>query len=151
MAGRHAAAVSGAETSAPACDSDRCHICGRKYPAAMKLDELAASAESYRRMQRAAAGLRITTDRRLSEPTRAWVHDLAAEKPNSPLPDGWAEVEVSRLEEEARAECPCRCHGPMTPREVEKADRASKQNAAARKRIHAALDRRFGDFNRVGK
>ena len=83
MAGRHVAAAGGAPTSAPACDSDRCHICGRKYPAAVTLNELAASAEAYRQVQRAAAGLRIATDRRLSEPTPAWVHDLAAEKPNS--------------------------------------------------------------------
>lgn len=110
----------------------------------MTPSELGSSAEAYRGVQRAAAALRIATDRRLGETTPPWIHDLAAEKPGDPLPAGWEGFEVRRLEEEARAKCPCRCHGPLTEREKHRAARAAKEIAAARARIRATLDRRLG-------
>lgn len=144
MSGRHVAAAADSSPKPPACDSDRCHICGRKYPRSLSRDELAASAESYRRVQRAAAGVRLVIDRRLSEVTPEWVRDLAAEKPYDRLPDGWESFEIRRLEEEARAACPCRCHGPLTERELQKAARQRQELAEARAQLRATLDRRLG-------
>ena len=145
MAGRHRASAGEEDCrDLPACDNDRCAYCGRRYPHLLTPDELAASAESYRRVQRAAAGARLALNRRLSEVTPEWIRALADEKPNTPLPDGWQEYEIRRLEEAARAACPCRCHGPLTARELKKGARKQQEVEQAVSHLRATLDRRLG-------
>jgi hypothetical protein len=144
MSGRHSSGSEEQSWTPSACDADRCLICGRRYPRSLTGGELSASAESYRRVQRAAAGLRLVTDRQLSKVTPSWVRDLAEEKPGTPLPKGWQANEIRRLEEEAREACPCRCHGQLTDRELRKAARQRQEVAQAAAQLKATLDRRLG-------
>lgn len=72
------------------------------------------------------------------------MRDLAEEKPRSPLPNGWQANEVRRLEEKARELCSCRCHGPLTDRELRKAALNRQEVAQAAAQLKATLDRRLG-------
>lgn len=118
MSGRHSSfSGPGSERESSilsACDADRCLHCGRRPPESLSREELADSAQSWRRFEVAAAGLRLVTDSRQGCVTPQWVLDLAAEKPGTPLQAGWEAHEIRRLEEAAREACTCRCHGPVT-------------------------------------
>lgn len=128
----------------PDSDSDRCLHCGRRHLAALSSEELASSARAWRGVEVAAAGLRLVTDRRQGRATPQWVHDLAAERPNAPLPAGWEEVERLRLAAAAREVCPCRCHGMPTEDEVREAALRHLEVERAAARLKATLDRRLG-------
>lgn len=60
----------------PACDSDRCLCCGRRHLASLSSEELASSAQEWRRLEVAAASLRLVTDRRQALATPQRVRDL---------------------------------------------------------------------------
>jgi hypothetical protein len=96
-------------------------------------------------MERAAAGLRLVTDRRLDRgPTPEWVVDLANEKGDPILGPGWIEEAIDRLDNKARADCPCRCHGPKTQRELDHKTSQGRNLQRAGARLQKVLDERLG-------
>jgi hypothetical protein len=144
MTGGRAAWTPRSGSSGSACDSDRCHICGRQYPVTLSRAELLRAAAGYRQVQRAAARLRIATDQRLARITPGWCLSLAAEAEGAPLPTGWVTFTITRLEEEARKRCPCSCHGAPTERERQRAALKRRNLDRARARLGVAVDRRLG-------
>jgi len=144
MSGRHSSGSEGQSRTLSACDADRCLYCGRRPPETLSREELAASARSWRRVEVAAAGLRLTTDRRQGRLSPQWVHDLAAEKAGTPLPAGWDHDELLRLAEDAREKCSCSCHGTPTDREVLETAREQLEELRAAAHLRATLDRRLG-------
>jgi hypothetical protein len=107
----------------------------------MSPSELTRDAKAYRRVQRAAARLRITTDRRLErEPTPEWVVDLAREQGDPVLGAGWVEKAIARLDREARKHCSCRCHGSKTQTELDNEARQARNLQRAGARLRKVLD-----------
>ena len=144
MAGRHAAPDTTLRGEVFATRHDLCP-CGRRDPRALSLSELARDAKSYRDVQRAAARLRLVTDRRLERgPTPAWVVALATEHGDPVLGPAWVEQAIDRLDREAREHCPCRCHGRKTQAEVDHAARQARNIKRARARLQKTLDERLG-------
>lgn len=121
--------------------------CGRQDPRTMSPDELAQAAKSWRRVQRSAARLRVSLESRTDSKTTPpnWVVALSREEGEPVLLRGWEERTVERLDREARAACPCRCHGVKTQEELVDDQRRQLrvQRAAARARI--ALNSRLGE------
>lgn len=146
MAGRHAAP----DTIFRGRGSGPCHDlcpCGRRDPRTLSLDELAKDAKAYRGVQRAAARLRLVTDRRLERvPTPEWVVELAAERGDPVLGPGWVEKAIARLDREARKHCPCRCHGSKTQREIDNEARQSRNLQRAGARLQKVLDGRLDRY-----
>lgn len=146
MAGRHAAPDTTPQGEALVPCHDLCP-CGRRDPRTLSLSELASDARAYRRVQRAAARLRLVTDRKLErESTPEWVVDLAQEQGDPVLGPGWVEKAIARLDRDARKRCPCGCHGRKTQPELDNEARQARnlQRAGARLRkvLDARLDRR---------
>src|SRR5690349_15689266 len=79
--------------------------CGRRDPRTMSRCELAREAADYRRVQRAAARLRLVTDGRLNRLTPGRVMDLANEQGDPTLGALWMEETIARLDQEARSGC----------------------------------------------
>lgn len=143
MAGRHAASGTTLRGEVVVTWHDLCP-CGRRDPRTLALDELARDAKSYRDVQRAAARLRLVTDRRLErDPTPGWVVDLAREQRDPILGAGWVEEAIARLDREARKRCPCRCHGQKTPRELDYEARQGRNLRRAAARLQVVLDKRL--------
>ncbi len=143
MAGRHAAPDTSFEGVGFSCH-DLCP-CGRRDTRTLSPSDLAADAKAYRRMQRAAAGLRLVTVRRLGrDPTPEWVVELAREQGDPALGPGWLKEVNARLETEARKHCPCRCHGRKTQRELEYEARQERNLQRAGARLQVTLDKRLG-------
>jgi hypothetical protein len=110
----------------------------------MSPGELASGAKAYRRVQRAAARLQITTDRRLErEPTPEWVVDLAREQGDPVLGSDWVEKAIGRLDREARKRCPCRCHGRKTRSELNNEARRARNVQRAGARLRKVLDEKL--------
>ncbi len=112
----------------------------------MSPNDLSRDAKAYRRVQRAAARLRLVTDRRLNRgPAPEWVVDLANDEGDPILGPGWVEEAIARLDREARKHCPCRCHGLKTQGELDdeaRVDRNLQRSAARlRKTLNERLDR----------
>lgn len=106
--------------------------------------EMANDAKAYRLVQRAAARLRLVTDRRLERgPTPEWVVDLANEKGEPILEPGWAAQAMERLDSEARADCKCRCHGRKTLPERQHEARDQRNVLRASARLRKTLDERL--------
>lgn len=143
MAGRHATRDTHLKIRVVAPCHDLCP-CGRRDPRTLSLDELARNAKSYRRVQRAAASLRLVTDRRLERgPTPEWVVDLADEQGDPILGPGWVERAIARLDREARKHCPCHCHGRKTPGELDNEARQRRNIQRAAARLQKVLDDRL--------
>lgn len=107
----------------------------------MSPSELASDARTYRRVQRAAARLRLITDGRLERgPTPKWVVDLAREHSDPVLGAGWVEKAIARLDREARKHCPCRCHGRKTQTELDNEARQARNLQRAGARLRKVLD-----------
>lgn len=107
----------------------------------MSPSELASDARTYRRVQRAAARLRLITDGRLERgPTPEWVVDLAREQSDPVLGAGWVEKAIARLDREARKRCPCRCHGRKTQTELDNEARQARNLQRAGARLRKVLD-----------
>ncbi|MCO4263742.1 hypothetical protein NG697_12550 [Pseudarthrobacter sp. MDT3-26] len=107
--------------------------CGRRNPRTMSASDLARDTSGDREVQRAAARLRLVTDRRLERlPTPQWVIDLAHEDTDPLLEPGWMEKAIARLDREARKRCPCRCHGHKTPNELARDERDERNLVRAR-------------------
>ena len=148
MAGRHAALDTTPHGEALLSCHDLCP-CGRRDPRTLSLDELAKDATAYRGVQRAAARLRLVTDRRLERtPTPGWVVDLAGEQGEPILGAGWVEDAVARLDREARKHCPCRCHGQKTQRELDYEARQRRNLRRAAARVQVAVDKRLARHTR---
>lgn len=143
MTGPGAEPTPGNEAAFSVCDPNRCHICGRRYPVTLNRAELLRAAEGYRRVQRAAARLRLVTDHRLSRITPGWCLSLAAEADGAPLPNGWVAFTITRLEEEARKRCHCSCHGARTERERQRDARKRRNLDRARARLGVVINRRL--------
>jgi hypothetical protein len=144
MGGRHAARDTSHEVEVPTGCHDICP-CGRRDPRTLSLRELVSDAKAYRRVQRAAARLRIVTDRRLElAPTPEWVVELADEQGDPVLEPAWVERAIARLDREARKHCPCRCHGHKTQLEVDHAARQARNITRAGARLQKTLDERLG-------
>jgi hypothetical protein len=143
MAGRHAALGATRRGELIVTWHDLCP-CGRRDPRSLSFDELARDARSCRRVQRAAARLRLVTDRRLErDPTPGWVVDLAGEQGEPILGAGWVEEAIARLDGEARKHCPCRCHGKKTQRELDYEARRGRNLRRAAARLQVVLDERL--------
>lgn len=111
----------------------------------MSLQDLALKVQESREEQRAAARLRLVTDRRLERgPTPIWVVDLANERTDPPLEPGWAEDAIARLDREARRQCPCQCHGAKTQRELDEDERDDLNLKRGLARWRKVLDERRG-------
>lgn len=143
MAGRHAAPDPTFQGHASVPFHDLCP-CGRRDPRTLSLDELAKDAKAYRGVQRAAARLRLVTDRQLErEPTPEWVVDLAQEQGDPVLGSGWVEKAIARLDREARKHCPCRSHGRKTQPELDNEARQARNLQRAGARLGKVLDERL--------
>ncbi len=115
--------------------------CGRRDPRTFSPEELAKDAKAYRRVQRAAARLRLVTDRQLDlEPTPEWVVTLAGEEGDPILGSGRVEKAIARLDREARKHCSCRCHGSKTQGELDDAARQDRNVRRAGARLQKVLD-----------
>lgn len=73
--------------------------CGRKTPQTMSAAELRNAAIGQRLVWRAAAKLRIVTDRRLALPTPEWVSDLARQTGEPQLRPDWQTRIIAELAE----------------------------------------------------
>lgn len=143
MAGRHAARYTYREVGVATHCHDLCP-CGRRDPRKLQPVELARDAKAYRRVQRAAARLRLVTDRRLERgPTPEWVVDLADEQGDPILGPDWINRAIARLDREARKHCRCRCHGHRTQRELDNEARQSRNLQRAGARLRKVLDERL--------
>ena len=143
MAGRHAALDSTPHGEALLPCHDLCP-CGRRDPRSMSPSELSRDAKAYRRVQRAAARLRLVTDGRLERgPSPEWVVDLAREQGDPILGAGWVEKAIARLDRETRKHCPCRCHGSKSQRELDNEARKSRNLQRAGARLRRVLDGRL--------
>jgi hypothetical protein len=144
MGGRHAARHTHPEVDALAPCHDLC-ACGRPDPRTTSPDALAREAKAYRRVQRAAARLRLVTDRRLERgPSPEWVVDLAKEQGDPILGPSWVEQTIARLDKDARAHCPCRCHGRKTQEELNDEARDERNFNRAEARLQKTIDAELG-------
>ncbi|MET3142484.1 UNVERIFIED_ORG: hypothetical protein ABIB13_002201 [Arthrobacter sp. UYEF2] len=110
----------------------------------MSAAELRNAAIGQRLVWRAAAKLRIVTDRRLALPTPEWVSDLARQTGEPQLPPDWQTRIIAELAREARKRCPCSCHGRKTQPELDHDARAQRNLNRARARLQQTLDARLG-------
>ena len=69
--------------------------------------------------------------------------DLAGEQGDPILGSGWVEEAIANLDREARKDCPCRCHGQKTQRELDYEARQGRNLQRAGARLHVVLDRRL--------
>lgn len=143
MAGRHVRTELRLEDEVGPFLHDVC-TCGRKSPQRMSRSELASEAKAWRGVQRAAAKLRITTDRKLGVATPQWVVDLALETGEPELGPGWEQQTVARLERQARSRCPCRCHGRKTKQELDAEARGWRNYNRAGARLRRTADAKLG-------
>lgn len=110
----------------------------------MSAAELRDAAMGQRLVWRAAAKLRIVTDRGLALPTPEWVVDLARETGKPQLTPGWQSRIVADLARNARKRCTCSCHGRKTQPEIDDEARGQRNVNRAGARLQQTIDSRLG-------